>query len=51
MFQYIKQVLEPYSSFFPAVFGKTKSCCSTKVTTINKPNIVIIIPCYLIPHK
>ena len=25
----IKQVLEPYSSFFPAVFGKTKSRCST----------------------
>ena len=24
-----KQVLEPYSSFVPAVFGKTKSCCST----------------------
>ena len=22
-----KQVLEPYSSFFPAVFGKSKSCC------------------------
>ena len=26
---YIKQVLEPYSSFFPAIFGKTKSRCST----------------------
>ena len=26
---YSKQVLEPYSSFFPAVFGKTKSRCST----------------------
>ena len=24
-----EQVLEPYSSFFPAVFGKTKSRCST----------------------
>ena len=24
-----KQVLEPYSSLFPAVFGKTKSSCST----------------------
>ena len=24
-----KQVLEPYSSLFPAVFGKTKSRCST----------------------
>ena len=24
-----KQVLESYSSFFPAVFGKTKSRCST----------------------
>ena len=35
--QYLKkQVLEPYSSIFPAVFGKTKSRCSTKVTTINK---------------
>ena len=45
-----KQGLEPYSSFFPAVFGKTKSRCSTEVKTINKPNIVIIMPCYLIPH-
>ena len=25
----LQQVLEPYSSFFPAVFGKTKSRCST----------------------
>ena len=24
-----KQVLEPYSSFFPTVFGKTKSRCSS----------------------
>ena len=29
-----KQVLELYSSFFPAVFGK--SCCSTQVTTISR---------------
>ena len=28
-FLFGKQVLEPYSSFFPAVFGKTKSRCST----------------------
>ena len=44
-------MLEPYSSFFPAVFGKTKSRCSTWVTTISKPDIAITIPCYLIPHK
>ena len=32
----IKQVLEPYSSVFPVIFGYIY------VTTINKPNIVII---------
>ena len=48
---WFKQVLEPYSSFFPAVFGKTKSRCTTQVTTVNKPDIAITIPCYLIPHK
>ena len=35
-----KQVLELFKLLFPAKFGRSR--CSTKVTTINKPNIDVM---------